>query len=226
MTDHSFFDRQVWKKKAMAFVTRSHRHLWGKNNEDPQAYLFTRGLKNQFIKDMLIGWNKFSQTRPARNWGKQSEYRGNCPSSEKLFFPSGIVVPFIVEKELNSIFIHSYNNSRPLESILLPGSSAPTLLLEKKAVKRKKIVVIQDLCDGLYLFQEVQKTCCVIIHPDPLLPKGDAVQSLVKTAESLFFFSANKTEDAWYRNTFPDIPNPCFFTYGSKTDLETLFLNL
>nr|NJM03660.1 hypothetical protein [Desulfobacula sp.] len=65
----SSFNPEAWRKKAGAFVIRCHHHLFGKNNEDPLAYLFTRGIKNEFAKKMLLGWNKFSQERPKENWG-------------------------------------------------------------------------------------------------------------------------------------------------------------
>jgi len=51
----------------VAFVTRCHQHLFGKNNEDPLAYLFRQGIKNEFAKQMLMGWNKYSQERPMEN---------------------------------------------------------------------------------------------------------------------------------------------------------------
>ena len=131
-----------WKKKAMAFVIRSHRHLWGQNNEGPQAFLFTRGLKNQFIKNLLLGWNKFEQERPIENW----EFETESQTGRKLFLPSGIVVPFIVEKQLQSIFIHPYDENKIHETTIVPGSLNPTLVLGGKKKKSLLFNIFLTVC--------------------------------------------------------------------------------
>lgn len=153
------FDNNLWKQKAAAFVTRSHRHLWGKNNEDPLAYLFTRGLKNEFAKKMLVGWNKFGQNRPLENWGLKNE----ISEGGKLFLPPGIVVPYIKNKQLLSVFIYIYEENRPGKTVLLPGSSPPPLILGKLENQRAKA---EDLMEGLFLYQEHENTHCIVIEPD------------------------------------------------------------
>ncbi|MBU1195829.1 MAG: hypothetical protein KKE62_00790 [Proteobacteria bacterium] len=160
MTDHSMFDHSLWLKKARAFVTRSHRHLWGKNNEDPQAFLFTRGLKNAFIKQQLIGWNKFAQERPAINWGDMTA----TGTDKKLFLPAGIVIPYIKDKQLLSVFIHPYDDeAHDKKTTLLPGSLSSTLILGEN---KNQIIRVENIFEGLLLFQEQQPSVCVMIHPD------------------------------------------------------------
>lgn len=228
MVKNTPLDRAMWKKKAMAFVTRSHRHLWGKNNEDPQAFLFTRGLKNQFIKDALMGWNKFGQQRPMENWGFES---GN----KKLFLPAGVVVPFIVEKELRSVFIHSFyenktDENKKKQTLVLPGSLHSTLVLRNDSDGSTgdrglvKTAVIQNLIDGLFLFQETGRSCSVMIHPDPCLVLENHLQKIIKNAGSLFIFSADKEEYALNRQIFSDVPEHRFYTYQSKEELIEIFL--
>lgn len=202
----------AWKKKAMAFVTRSHRHLWGKNNEDPLVFLFTRGLKNQFAKELLLGWNKFSQERPIQNWGLNRV----LTSDEKLFLPSGIVIPYIVEKELVSVFIHPYEEHKNDKTTMIPGSLSPTMVLGEK---KKKIAIIQDIFDGLFLFQETCETCCVVIHPDPDLPLSNHCRSILKTAGTLFIFSSDKIKNIKNKKAFLELPDHCFYAYQSKEQL-------
>ena len=45
MIADSLKDPVLWKQKARSFVTRSHHHLWGKNNEDPQVLLFQQNMR-------------------------------------------------------------------------------------------------------------------------------------------------------------------------------------
>ena len=211
------FDKAVWQPKAMAFVTRSHRHLWGKNNEDPQAFLFTRGLKNQFMKELLLGWNKFGQTRPIENWG----FEIDSQTDKKLFLPSGIVVPFIVEKKLQSVFIHPYDENKIQKTTIVPGSLSPTLVLGDK---KEKIAIVQHLFDGLFLFQETQGSCCVMVHPDPHLPLDNHLKSIIKNAGSVSIFSYNNSGTALDKKLFPDIPSHCFYAYQSKEELKKVML--
>ncbi|WP_300454910.1 hypothetical protein [Desulfobacula sp.] len=217
MIDHLRFDRTVWTKKAMAFVTRSHRHLWGKNNEDPQAFLFTRGFSHQFAKTHLFGWNKFGQERPLQNWGNKTDSR----ETQKLFLPPGIVIPFIVEKKLQSIFIHPYDENKKSSTTLVPGSWHPTMVL---GGKKQRIAVIQNIFDGLFLFQEMKDSCCVMIHPDPDIPLARPLASMVNSADSVFIFSSGKKELATNKTVFPDLPNPCFYLYQSKEEAKEIYL--
>lgn len=216
-------DNAVWTAKAQAFVTRSHRHLWGKNTEDPQAFLFTRGLKNQFIKKLLLGWNKFGQFRPIQNWGFQKDSQ----PEKKFFLPSGIVVPFIVKKKLTSVFIHPYNidkleNKDKLgRTTLLQGSLSPTMVLGNN---NNKMAIVQDIFDGLFLFQETQEAYCVLIHPDPDLGLTNHCQSILKTAETVCIFSSGQTKTGFNEKVFSHVQNPFFHTYESKEELKERFL--
>ncbi len=211
------YDKAVWQPKAMAFVVRSHRHLWGKNNEDPQAFLFTRGLKNQFMKNLLLGWNKFGQERPIENWG----FKTDSQTGRKLFLPSGIVVPFIVEKQLQSIFIHPYDENKTQKTTIVPGSLSSTLVLGEKI---KKIAIVQHLFDGLFLFQETDGACCVMVHPDPHLPLDNHLKSIITNAGSVCIFFYDNDDRAINKKLFPDIPSHCFHTYHSKEELKKVVL--
>jgi hypothetical protein len=173
MTDTFTTDPDAWEKKAKAFTVRSHRHLWGKNNEDPLAFLFLRGLNNLFIKDQYLGWNKFGQERPFHTWGVNSG--PNMP--DKFLLPSGIVIPYIKDKRLRSVFIHCYNGETP-QTVMVPGSQTSFIILGNS---NKKLSIITDVMDGLYLFQEQGENSCVLIacRPDqPLEP--DLADWLVK----------------------------------------------
>jgi hypothetical protein len=174
----SSFDAVAWRKKAGAFVIRCHHHLFGKNNGDPLAYLFTRGIKNEFAKKMLLGWNKFSQERPGENWGFG-------PGPEKMVLQKGLVIPYIVEKELKSVFIYSYEEAGPKNTSMVPGSACTCMILENEPGQAGKIppVLVHDLMQGLLLFQEKKETGCIIIHPDPETPKDETVKLILESSE-------------------------------------------
>jgi hypothetical protein len=153
MTPDPRRDPVLWKQKAAAFVTRSHHHLWGKNNEDPQVFLFHQDLFTPFIKQMHLGWNKHGQERTLEKWGLDGQQTGS------FLLPPGIVFPYIVEKELRAVWIH------PLDPegswCVVPGSTSTPLQL---GTPDNPIKVVEDLFEGLRLFQASPKTLCIEIR--------------------------------------------------------------
>ncbi len=133
-------DSQLWKKKAMAFAIRTHRHLWGKNNEDPLAFLFNQGLSNEFAKSIYLGWNKFGQERQYEKWGINRD--------GGFIIPPGLVFPNIVEKQLLSVFIIPMDGSRVF---ILPGSDLPPITLGSP--NREDLMETRDMIQGLLFFQ-------------------------------------------------------------------------
>ena len=137
-------DARAWKRKATAFATRAHRHLWGKNNEDPLVFLYRNGLRNEFCKSIYLGWNKFSQERPCNTWG--------IAGQAKFILPAGIVFPHIVDRNLMSVFIISMDESVP--TAVVPGSRAlpgKDLFLGEA---QGDTITAGDLMKGLHLLQE------------------------------------------------------------------------
>ena len=219
MSPNPDFDRLAWRNRAMAFVTRSHRHLWGKNNEDPQAFLFLQGLKNQFAKEFLLGWNKFGQERPLQNWG----FHNDAQTGKTLFLPSGIVIPYIIEKKLTSVFILPYDEGKAQPVFMVPGSAGPTLVLGGNSGNRK-VAVLGDLFKGLFLFQECRETFCVIIHTNPDQALEPSAASIIGTADVCFIFSLDKKEERLNRQIFSNMPESCFITGRSKEDIKKICL--
>lgn len=149
--------KQIWQQKAMAFVTRSHQHLFGKNNEDPLAFLFNKGLKNDFIKKIHLGWNKYGSNRPAENWGLDpADFKEG-----KLFLPDGIVFPYIMNKKLISVFILPYEPEGST-AFMVPGSLTRTIVLGSSS--GSNVEIIKNLFEGLYKYQEADENAHLLIH--------------------------------------------------------------
>ncbi len=233
----------IWKKKAIAFVTRSHRHLWGKNNEDPLAFLFLKGLENQFAKDMVLGWNKFGQERPKENWGIKDGLTSNeslsCGSLSKgkFLLPSGIVIPYIINKELISIFIISLNINETDKTILVPGSQSNRMILnENDEDPFHPIVLVSNILDGLYLYQETQEKACIIICPNiddntgtdksMELPEDKPTIDLISKSKHIPYFYYKKNTPRNLKKLLEPFSNITYHSYLSKEDLVDLFYKL
>jgi len=144
----------------MAFVTRCHQHLWGKNNEDPLVFLYQQDLANLFVKKMHMGWNKHGQERLLENWGIDERAGQTLHKSETFLLPQGIVFPYIIEKELKAVFIHPLET--PGQTIRIPGSSKEPILLGNQTNPMEEV---EGLFEGLRLFQEKKELLCVKIRP-------------------------------------------------------------
>ena len=140
---------KAWEKKAKAFAIRTHNHLWGKNNEDPLSFLYIKGLNLKFISKMYLGWNKFGQNRPCEGWGLSGK--------GSFFIPSGIIFPYIVEKEVTAIFVISMENqdvdlNSDLDAeLIIPGSFKGPLIL---GPGNREVREAASIMAGLKIFQE------------------------------------------------------------------------
>ncbi len=143
--NNSCVDAKAWEKKARAFAIRSHKHLWGKNNEDPLSFLYLKGLHLNFISKMYLGWNKFGHNRPCEGWGLSGK--------GSFFIPSGIVFPYIVEKKITGIFIISMGNpdADPDSELIIPGSFKGPLIL---GPDNREVKDATGIMEGLKIFQK------------------------------------------------------------------------
>ncbi len=181
-------ERPLWEQRAMAFVTRSFRQLWGKNNEEMLAWLFNQGLSNPFARAQLLGWNKHGQARNPELWGIEP-----TDDSPTLLLPQGLVVPHIVDKRLRKITIVSK------ETVEVQGGSPEPMVLGKEF---KVIALVQDCMDGLFLNQEKGDSLGVIIPCSPAAKEpldAAAVKRLSNACTVLVFHkdSDRETPTPW-----------------------------
>jgi len=155
-TREDMTDNVLWRDKAVAFSARSRQELWGKHNEDILAWFFLNGFKNRFIKDKLLGWNRRPKERPSEAWGFPE---GTGP----LFFPPGIVIPFVEEKHLRKLMI--FDHSRPGGSPchVVPGSAGIPMVFGQDT---RRTAVVENIVHGLLLHQEFPENLCVVVPDD------------------------------------------------------------
>ncbi len=167
----------IWRDKAVAFSARSRSELWGKHNEDMMAWFFLHGFKNLFIRDMLLGWNKRPKERRAENWGFSQADSALTDSVSNLFFPPGIVIPYVVDRHLEKLMIYTPEKTTGDPLHVIPGSARGHMVFGKG---EKNVVIAGNILHGLLLFQEFSSDMAVIV-PDPKtaeppeIPRGTRV---------------------------------------------------
>ncbi len=175
------------------------------------AYLFTRGLKNSFIKECYLGWNKFGQERPCHTWGLGKTLK----KAEKFLLPSGIVIPYIKDTLLTGVFIHPFCDATPT-TITVPGSRSSGMMLGNN---NDRVLIIADIIDGLLLFQEKKETHSVLIHTDLSQPPAPEHLSLLNQAEKMkIYLKENQPMPAASAGLDRFNKKNCV-TYKTQTDL-------
>jgi len=152
----------LWKNKAIAFLARSRQELWGKHNEEILSWFFLNGFKNNFIQDMLLGWNKRPKERSAETWGFSNDCADNGFKNFNLFFPPGIVIPYVVDKHLEKLIIYDHEKTTGNPCHVIPGSACVPVVFGKKC---SRIAVVENIVHGLLLFQEFPENLTVVV-PD------------------------------------------------------------
>jgi hypothetical protein len=152
----------VWKNKTFSFLVRTRQELWGKNNEDIMAWLFLEGFSNRFINEQLLGWNRYAKIRPAAAWALPQGEECHIDSHGKFTLPPGIVIPYLVEKEIVKLLIYDYQSDKPNRLYTLPGSSQRAMIL---GATSDHVAVVFEAMHALLVLQELGETVTVI-HPD------------------------------------------------------------
>ncbi len=157
----------LWKGKAIAFLARSRQELWGKHNEEILAWFFLNGFKNSFIQNMLLGWNKRPKERSAESWGFSTDcsdprLKDALFKDSNLFFPPGIVIPYVVDKHLEKLIIYDHEKTTGNPCHMVPGSSETPVVFGKQC---QHVAVVENIVHGLLLFQEFPDNLTVVV-PD------------------------------------------------------------
>lgn len=185
MTQANIFpEDSVWKNKAFSFLVRCRSELWGKHNEDILAWMFKQGFSNQFAQDMLLGWNKYPKIRPVLNWGLWEGLDDPLICHDKLTLPPGLVIPYIVDKDLRKLMFYNYQSDRPQRGLPLPGGSAEPMVLGRPS---PRIAVVFDIIHGLYAHQELKDQFTVVI-PHAFDVQDEKTLSLVRHADVCLVF--------------------------------------
>lgn len=188
-------DNGHWRDKAVAFAARARQELWGKHNEDILAWFFLNGFRNPFIKDMFLGWNKRPKDRPAEPWGFPE-------GTAQLFFPPGIVIPYVVENHLRKLMIFDHNRPTGKPCHVVPGSAAIPVVFGQND---QRTAVVENILHGLLLHQEFPENLRVVVPDDPA--------PCVPDSETLYFPDPLNERS----------PNPSFETRTYTTPEDLVF---
>ena len=212
-------DPQLWNRKAVAFVVRCHRHLWGRHSDAPLAFVFEQGLKNAFLKELTVGWNKFPQHRSLQDWGLALQE--GIPASDqpppRILLPPGLVIPCIREKQLLAVTIYRYADTLQPRSHTVAGSRPAALILDKGAAGA---ALVPHILDALLLFQERGDDLSVVVPHSPETALDPETAALMTRASRVLFPVREEDLDHW-SGLGGNLPSPTPYT-----DMKSLLREL
>ena len=192
----------LWKDKALSFLARSRQELWGKHNEDILSWFFLNGFRNNFIQAMLLGWNRRAKQRPAKNWGFQAEDSTTC-DSPNLFFPPGIVIPYVVDQNIEKLLVYNHECERGNPCHIVPGSSSSSMIL---GGKNNRVALVQNIMHALLLYQEFPEHLSIIVPDDDKHPYFDCKDLCSESLSEMLVFPEPFRDPATQSDLMMDKP--------------------
>ncbi len=196
---------ELWLKKAIAFNVRARAEMWGKHNAEIMAFVYEYGLANKTVEKLLLGWNRRGKTRPLESWGLES-----LGKDEKLLFPEGIVVPYVVDENLKKVTIVRHLEKSENRNHVIPGSLPVSMVFGEPS---PEVFVVNNILDGLLLVQECHfnqknETACIIIPHDLSKQVDTHAKSFIESAGKVVFW-CDKGKDV-YKLWAGGIENPVY----------------
>jgi DNA primase len=153
---------QIWQEKAEKFVAWAQERLSG--NQQQLDWLAARGISQAAAVAARLGWNPGEDGhdifRQRTSWGLPEQIKENG-KARMLWIPRGLVIPYIPAaaggrvirririRRPNNILQEmreKYPNKEPARYVVIPGSSAATMILD---VARKAFVIVESELDAI-----------------------------------------------------------------------------
>jgi len=183
----------VWTTRAALLIEISHKKLL--DNEKHVDFLSNRGLTRETIIKAKLGWNPVDIYTLRTSWGLES-------NGKKLWIPSGLVIPYLVEKKPIRIRIRRFDGDP--RYYLVPGSDTRAMLLGHGGT----LTIVESELDGLLVYQESQDISSVIaLGSAQIRPDIDA-DVLIKQAKIILgafdYDDAGMQARLWWQEKYPN----------------------
>ena len=111
-----------WQGRAKDFLAGAVETLWSEQGATMRAWLHDeKGLSDATIKEACLGYSLTDLTASGALWGLASGISGD--ESRKVWLPSGIVIPLIVNGAVNRLRIRRDNPGDGARYVIASGSS-------------------------------------------------------------------------------------------------------
>lgn len=207
----------LWKESAEKFVNSSYLRLL--DDSSTLALLRTqRGLLTETIHENKIGWNPIKTFYTRESWGLGKYIKSG--KEQKLFVPSGIVIPTYVNSVLQKVKIRrsDWQMGAVFQKYHIVAGSNDHVSIFGKTSNPFAVIVEAEL-DALLIAQEVGNQFCSVAlggatkRPDLITHQWLRSKELILFC--LDFDPAGKQAYAYWKQTYPNLkPWPTPFEKG------------
>lgn len=194
---------EIWRKKALEFVSSSHKSLC----QTPNLINLdkNRGLDLKTIKDFQLGWNDVDSFQLRQDWGLSVIPNG----SKSICLPKGIVIPSFRDDELLRVKIRRHNwiqsDLYPKYQIVSGGINCPSLF----GTVDKPLILIEAELDALLINQVAGDLCTPIalggVSNKPDLWLHEILQDIKTVLYSLDFDDAGKKHFQFWKSNYTNV---------------------
>jgi hypothetical protein len=221
----------TWQEKCQALTSWAEKQLWQTEAGKPVlAWLRTeRGLSDQTIKSARLGWNPGALYRERVEWGLKPETSSKTGKPKRVWIPSGLVIPLVIDGSVLRIRIRRDNIGKADERyILITGSDTRPLVLSTGSFPA---VVVESDLDALLIHQEAGDVVNTVALGNNTIRPDTITDGLLRQAELVLCSldsDAAGAQQAWkfWRETYRAKRWPCIRgkdpgeMYGAGVDVR------
>ena len=188
-----------WQEAATALVDTCEGLLTGK----PLEWLYQRGFSDQTIQGARLGYNPESRYLPLAWFGLEPYTNDKGKEIEKLWFPRGIVMPWLIDNQLWRISVRQPTNNPKYLNII--GGSNP-LYNANTITPEKPVFLCEGVFDALAIQQQVSDLTSVVAMGVSGARCATWISCIAKTHAVFLCFDADeagsKAQEYW-KGIFP-----------------------
>ncbi|NLE23818.1 MAG: hypothetical protein GX625_00520 [Clostridiaceae bacterium] len=172
----------AWQEQAREYLETFHDSLWSEQGKEALDFLHSRGLQDEMIKDVGIGFNCIDRFRDREAWGLPAEVKVNG-KQKRLWLPSGITIPFFDRAgSIIRLRVRRFNPDDGNKYILIPGSDLRPMAFNPEAAVA---VIVESELDAILLQQEVGDWCCIVALGSACCKPDSDTHHMLKNMETI-----------------------------------------
>jgi len=184
-----------WQAEAEAFLAKSKYVLQSSRGIEERRWLNSRGLSDRTIKRAGLGLNLTNKFETKKKWGIY-----NSKSSENVWLPTGIVIPYYHQDQLIRLRIWMKKRNS-----IVSGSSSLPMFWD---MKMKVSIVVENELDGMLIWQEARDLVNIIALGSVIIKPDITIHNILCNS-SLFLISLDsdkvgiKAIRKWWLKNYP-----------------------
>lgn len=197
----------AWQERARELIETFHEELMSPRRELKRKYLNRRGIKDETIIKFKLGWNNEALFQKREDWGLEKKTNEKTGRESKIWIPSGISIPYIIEQKPVRIRIRQASPHDPKDKYIIVSGSNTAYMQFAAFNHNKPIQIVEAELDGILIDQEAGNIVNAMAvgnssaRPDTSADKN--IKDCQKIILSLDNDEAGREEIKWWKAQYP-----------------------